>query len=113
MSSSPRGWLNFAVSVLDRYGRPHSPRYEYEGFSYRRVSDRRETAIDITNALDRATHGNGAGKLLLDYYVNEVNWYAFTDNERWIMERAIRRFRRELQAAGFLPDPKDGEEGDH
>ena len=62
--------------------------------------------------MNRATDGNGAGKLLRQFYVEEMSWYSFTDNERWIMERAIRRFRRELQAAGFLPDPKDGEGGD-
>ena len=112
MPSSPRGWLCWAVSVSDRYGRPHSPRYAYEGYGDRRVSDRRETAISVKMALDRATDGNGAGKLLMQLYVEEASWYSFTDNERWIMEKAIRRFRRELQAAGFLPNPKDGEEVD-
>ena len=91
---------------------PALPRYEYEGFGDTRVPDRRESAIDITNALDRATDGNGAGKLLMQLYVEEASWNSFTDNERWIMEKAIRRFRRELQAAGFLPNPKDGEEVD-
>ena len=76
------------------------------------MNDRREAAISVKMALDRATNGNGAGKLIMDLFVREVSWYAFTDNERWIMERAIRRFRRELHAAGFLPDPKDGEDGD-
>ena len=105
MPSSPSGWLCWAVSVSERYGRPHSPRYEYEGYGDRRVSSRREEAIDVTNALDRATHGNGAGKLLRQFYVEEMSWYSFSENERWIMDKAIRRFRRELQAAGFLPDP--------
>ncbi len=76
------------------------------------MNDRRETAISVKMALDRATNGNGAGKLLIDYYVNEMSWYSFTDNERWHMEKAIRRFRRELQRGGLLPDPKDGEEVD-
>jgi len=108
--SSPRGWLCWAVSISERYGRPHSPRYEYEGWTDRRVSDRRETAISVKMALDRATDGNGAGKLLTDFYVNEMSWYSFTDNERWIMEKAIRRFRRELIQAGFLPEEtQDGD----
>jgi len=108
MPSSPRGWLCWAVSVSDRYGRPHSPQYEYQGYSDRRVNDRRETAISVKMALDRATDGNGAGNLLLDLYVREVSWYAFTENERWILEKTIRRFRRELVAAGFLPDEQGG-----
>ena len=93
------------MSVSERYGRPHSPRYEYEGYGDRRVSSRREEAIDITNALDRATGGNGAGKLLRQFYVEEMSWYSSSENERWIMDKAIRRFRKELPAAGFLPDP--------
>jgi hypothetical protein len=96
--------------VSERYGRPHSPRYEYEGFGDRRVSSRRESAIDITNALDRATDGNGAGKLLRQFYCEEMSWHSFTENEQWILNKTIRRFRRELQAVGILPDPKDGEE---
>ena len=72
------------------------------------MSDRRETAISVKMALERATDGNGAGNLLMQLYVEEASWYSFTDNERWIMEKAIRRFRRELQAAGFLPDRRTG-----
>lgn len=68
-----------------------------------RTDDRRETAISVKMALDRATDGNGAGKLLMDFYVHEVAWYAFTENERWHLERAIRRFRAELVRVGFLP----------
>ncbi|MHB8783775.1 MAG: hypothetical protein ACYDAX_10225 [Desulfobacteria bacterium] len=62
-------------------------------------------------ALDRASDGNGAGKLLMQFYVEEASWYSFTENERWILNRTIRRFRRELQAAGFLPDGEEGDRG--
>lgn len=112
MPSTPRGWLCWAVSVSDRYGRPHSPRYEYTGIHDHRLSNRRETAISVKMALDRATDGNGAGKLLIDFYVNECSWYSFSENERWILDRTIRRFRRELQRTGFLPDHEAGEEVD-
>ncbi|MHB1025780.1 MAG: hypothetical protein ACYC24_08760 [Desulfobacteria bacterium] len=112
MPSSPRGWLCWAVSVSDRYGRPHSPRYEYDGIPDHRMSDRRETAISVKMALDRATDGNGTGKLLLDFYVREIPWFVFSEVERQTLSRIIKRFRRELQAAGFLPDREHGEEED-
>jgi hypothetical protein len=44
------------------------------------------------------------------YYCEEASWYTFTPSEQWIMDKTIRRFRRELQTAGFL-DPKDGDRG--
>ena len=109
MPSSPRGWLCWAVSVSDRYGRPYSPRYEYEGFGDRRVSSRREEAIDVTNALDRATNGNGAGKLLRQFYVEEASWYSFTPHEQHVLRETIRAFRRELQRAGFIGPEGEGE----
>ncbi len=116
MPTSPRGWLCWAVSVSDRYGRPHSPRYEYDGYSDHRLNDRRETAISVKILAERASRectSNGVGYALLSqFYVEEASWYSFTENERWILNRTIRRFRRELQAAGFLPDTKDEEEGD-
>jgi hypothetical protein len=98
--------------VSERYGRPHSPRYEYTGIPDHRLSDRRETAISMKMALDRATDGNGAGKLLLDFYVNEIPWFVFSELDRAVLSRAIKRFRSELQRGGLLPDPKDGEEVD-
>jgi len=106
--SSPRGWLCWAVSVSERYQSPHSPRYEYTGYGDRRVSDRRETAISVKMALDRATDGNGAGKLLMQFYVEEASWYSFSESERFTLNRTIKRFRRELQAAGFLPADEGG-----
>lgn len=112
MPSCPRGWLCWAVSISNRYRRPHSPRYEYNGISDHRMNDRRESAIDITNALDRATDGNGAGKLIMEFYIREMSWYSFSDSDRWRMERAIKRFRRELIASGYLPDPKAEDDDD-
>jgi hypothetical protein len=38
------------------------------------------------------------------YFLEEVSYYSLTENERWLLDKTIRRFRRELQAAGFLPD---------
>jgi hypothetical protein len=111
MPSSPRGWLCWAVSVSDRYGRPHSSRYEYTGVHDSRMNDRRETAISVKMALDRASDGNGAGKLLTDFYVNEMSWHSFTDHERWILNKTIQRFRRELVQAGFLPGKEEAAQG--
>lgn len=113
MPSSPRGWLNFAVSVADSYRRPFSVKLEYDGWTDRRLSDRRETAVSIIRLAEKSCNGNGGGKLLMQFYCEDMSWYSFTDHDRWILEKTIKRFRRELQAAGFLPDPKHGEEGDH
>ena len=100
---SPRGWLNFAVSVSNRYEFPHSVKYEYTGKSDPRVDDRKETALSVKMMLERATHGNGAGRLVMDFYVNDVAWGSFTPAEQWHLSRAIRRFRAELIRNGFLP----------
>ena len=100
---SPRSWLCWAVSVSDRYQAAHSPKYEYTGRTDQRCDDRRETALSVKMMLERATNNNGAGKLLMDFYVNDVAWGSFTPNEQWYLSRAIRRFRRELIAADFLP----------
>lgn len=102
--STPRGWLCWAVSVSDRYGRPHSPRYQYEGIPDHRMNDRRETAISVKMALDRATDGNGAGKLLMQFYVEEASWWSFTEPEQAILRKTIRNFSKALREAGFLPD---------
>ena len=116
MPTSPRGWLCWAVSVSDRYGRPHSPRYEYDGYSDHRLNDRRETAISVKILAERASRectSNGVGYALLSrFYVGEASWYSFTEPEQRIIEKTARRFARALREAGFLPDPKDGEEGD-
>jgi len=110
--SSPRGWLNFAASVTASYRRTHSARIRYEGWTDRRVNDLRETAISVINCLERSSNGDGGAGLVFDFYTKDISWYAYTEHERYVMNRTIKRFRRELQAAGFLPDPKDGEEVD-
>ena len=105
---SPRAWLCWAVSVSDRYASPHSPKYDFTGKTDPRVSDRRERAIDVKMALDRATDGNGVGELLMQFYVGEVSWGSFTPTEQWHLSRAIRRFREELTRNGFLPEEDRG-----
>ena len=69
-----------------------------------RMDDRRETALSVLRILEKATNGNGAGELLVEYYLGEMSWYSFTENERWHMERAMKKFRAELIRAGFIHD---------
>jgi hypothetical protein len=108
--STPRGWLNFAASVTTSYRRTHSARLENAGWTDRRVSDIRETAISIIRLCEKSANGNGGAGLLYSFYVEEVSWYAFTPVEQRIISNTVKVFRRELVAAGFLPDPKDGED---
>jgi hypothetical protein len=110
--SSPRGWLNFAASVTASYRRTHSVRLDYGGWTDRRVNDIRETAASIIKLLEKSSNGDGGAGLVFDFYTQDISWYAYSENERYIMNRTIRVFRKNLIAAGFLPDPKDGEEGD-
>jgi len=60
---------------------------------------------------ERASHavsGNGVGlELMRAFYVEEVGYYSLTDNERFILNRTIKRFRAELRKAGFLADRDD------
>lgn len=116
MPSSPRGWFAWSCYVREYQARAHSPRLEYQGFSDRRTHNSRESAISVLTLAERASHsvsGNGIGyALMMQFYQGEAFWYSFTPNEQYILERCIRRFRRELIQAGFLPDPKDGEEVD-
>lgn len=112
MPSSPRGWFAWSVYVREYQSRAHSPRLEYTGYSDRRTHTSRESAISVLTLAERASHsvsGNGVGfGLMVQFYAGEAFWHSFTPNEQWILERTIRRFRRELQAAGFLP--RDGNE---
>jgi len=108
LPSSPRGWLCWAVSVSDRYARPHSARYEYEGIPDHRLSDRRETAISVKIIAERASRectSNGVGyALLIRFYLGEASWYSFTPPEQRIIEKTAQRFARGLREAGFLPE---------
>jgi hypothetical protein len=105
-ASSPRGWLNFAVSVRDRNERPYSLRYEYTGYGDRRTSDIRETGISVIMLAEKASHavcGNGVGyKLLMDYYAGEASWWSFTEPEQVILRKTIRHFSKALREAGFI-----------
>jgi hypothetical protein len=110
--STPRGWLNFAASVTASYRRTHSARLENEGWTDRRVSDVRESAISIIRLCEKSANGNGGAGLLYSFYVEEVSWYAFTGSEQAILRKTIRQFSLELRKAGFLPDREHGEEED-
>ena len=107
MPSSPRGWLNFAASVTSSYRRAHSVRYAYSGWTDRRINDTRETAISIINLLERSSNGDGGAGLVFDFYTQDISWYAYTDHERFVMNRTIRVFRKNLIDAGFLPESED------
>lgn len=108
MPSTPRGWLNYALSVSDRYTRPHTVKWEYEGRSDWRMSDRRETAISVSLMAERASRkvcGNGIGyKLLVAYYAEEMSWHSFTEPEQRLIAKTAREFSRRLREAGFLSD---------
>lgn len=110
MPSSPRGWLNLAISVRDRHERPHSPRYEYAGYGDRRTSDIRETGISVLMLAERASHsvcGNGVGyELMEDFYLREASWFSFTKPEQRIISKTARVFARALREKGFLPDER-------
>jgi hypothetical protein len=46
------------------------------------------------------------------FYLGDASWWTFTEPEQYILRKTIRHFSKALQTAGFLPDPKDGEEVD-
>jgi len=106
MPETARGWLCWAVSVSDRYTRPHSPKYEYDGFTDRRMSDRRETAISVKMLAEKASakcSGNGVGyELMMSYYVGEASWHSFTEPEQRIIAKTVREFSRRLREAGLI-----------
>jgi hypothetical protein len=108
MPSSPRGWFCRAHYVLDAQARPFSPSYEYTGRSDQRTRSSREESLSIKIIAERASKActsNGVGYALMRaYFLEEVSFLSLTENEKWLLEKTIRRFRRDLQAAGFLPD---------
>jgi len=111
MPSSPRGWFCKAIYTLDAQARTFSPSYEYTGRTDPRCKISREESLSIKIIAERASHsvsGNGVGfSLMMQFYAHEAFFHSFTPNEQWVLDKTIRRFRRELQAAGFLP-PEDG-----
>ena len=108
MPSSPSGWLRWSCYVLEAQGRPFSPRFDHIPRTDPRLRDSKETALSVKLILERITNGNGAGKLLVDYYVHEASWWSFTGPEQAILRKTARRFRQALAAAGFLPGEGDG-----
>ena len=39
---------------------------------------------------------------MFDFYTRGISWYAYSEHERWIMNRTIRVFRKNLIDAGFF-----------
>lgn len=100
--SSPRGLLSWAASVTASSRCAHSPRYDDSPRRDRRLNFTRESAIYIVMLLERSANGDGGAGLVYDFYTRDISWHAFTDEERKIMNRTIRIFRKKLVDAGFL-----------
>jgi len=103
MPESAKGWLMWAAYVLESQSRPFSPRYDGIPRTDPRLRSSREMALSVKMLLEKVTDGNGAGKLLVDYYLGEMSFYSFTENERWIIEKTARKFAAALRREGFLP----------
>jgi len=73
------------------------------------MRDSRETALSVKRILEKVTNGNGAEKLLVDYYVREASWWSFTEPEQAIIRKTTRCFAKGLREAGFLP-PRGADE---
>ena len=67
-----------------------------------RMDDRKETAISVIRILEKVTNGNGAGRLVMDYYLEEISWYSLTEKERRTVETTARAFAKALREAGFI-----------
>lgn len=52
---------------------------------------------------------NGTSDLLFRHYVLEESYWSMTPREQDRLREGVRAFRRELQAAGFLPIPEHGD----
>jgi len=105
MPESARGWLCWSVNMLEHFARPRSVRYEPGPRLDPRLDDRRETALSVLRILEKVSGGNGAGKLLIDFYGSEMSWYSFSKKEQWLIEKTHKAFARALREAGFLPGP--------
>ena len=112
MPQSPKGWLQWSYYVLESQSRPFSPRYDHIPRTDPRLRNSREAALSVKMLLEKVCNGNGAGKLLVDYFVEEMSWWTFSENERWIIEKTARAFARALRETGFLPIPEHGAGGD-
>ena len=105
MPSSPGSWVRYAVRVLDSQSAPHSPRLDHVPRGDYRLRDSKETALSIKILLERSANGCGGRgpRLLVRLYLGSEPWEVFTDSEKHLIRKTERRFRRELQAVGFLP----------
>lgn len=104
MPSSPAAWLRWSVYTLEKFSGPRAPRYEPAVRMDPRTDDRREAAVSVLRALEKASNWNGAGKLLLAYYVEEMSWYSFLPREQRLIEATARRFKCELCRGNLLPE---------
>jgi hypothetical protein len=104
MPESAKGWLRWSCYVLESQSRPFSPRYDGIPRTDSRCRESRETALSVKMILEKVTNGNGAGKLLVDFYVNEISFYDFTPSEQWILEKTGQASAMALREAGFLPE---------
>jgi hypothetical protein len=104
--SSPRGWLQWSIYVLESQARPFSPSYEYTGRTDPRMRDSRESALSVKILAERASKdcsSNGDGyELLMDFYVREASWWSFNKSEQQLIEKTARAFARLLREAEFL-----------
>ena len=108
MPSSPRGWVRYAFRVLEAQSAPHLPRLDHAPRSDSRFRDSKETAISVKMMLEKSQNGwrGCVPKLLVRLYLGSELWDIFTDKQKHLMRKNERRFRRELVAAGLLPDPE-------
>ena len=111
MPSSPGAWVRYAVRILEAQSAPHSPRLDRVPRGDYRLRDSKETALSIKILLERSANGCGGRgpRLLVRLYLGGEPWEVFTDSEKHLIRITERRFRRELQAAGFLPIPEHGD----
>ena len=104
MPSSPKGWLNWAVSVREWYLYPRAGRYDAIPHADWRTNDMRETSISIIRLLEKSANGNGGGRLVYLYFVEEHSWWSFSEPEQAVLRKTIRAFSRRLWEEGFLPE---------
>ena len=103
MPETARGWLTWSLYVLESQARPFSTPLERTSGTDPRLRDSRETALSVVMILERITQGNGAAKLLAEYYGGDMSWWSFTESEQEVIRRTTKRFVKELRRCGFMP----------